>query len=180
MCVLGPASNLSKNSCVLPRLDQGIEKTTIQKIMRNGPRSPQWRLIVTNQRLIATNRRLIRLIGQNQRLIATNRPEFVTILRLGLRTLKGVGKPGDGKHTIKPLPKRSFGPPPPPMIRFEITSPPFVHALSFSSEVTGTTQTYISHFLILQNWFWRARSIVRSPPPNRTMRFAPPPFSQED
>ena len=44
---------------------------------------------------------------------------------------------GRGKHTIKPLPKNGFGPPP-PMTRFP---PPFVHALSFSLEQTCTDQT---------------------------------------
>ena len=84
----------------------------------------------------------------------------------------GEGKTqGRGKHTIKPLPKTGFGPPP-PMIRFP--PPPFVFALLFSLEETGTEQGNPT-FGGLQNWFWRARSMVRFPPPqNRTIRFAPP------
>ena len=68
LCVLCPALNLSKNSCVFPCLDQAIGKTTIPKITRNSPKSPQGRLIAPNRRLIATNRRLI----------ATNRPKSAT------------------------------------------------------------------------------------------------------
>ena len=41
-----------------------------------------------------------------------------------------------GKTYLKPLPKNGFGSPP-PMIR----PPPFVHALPFSLEETGTDQT---------------------------------------
>ena len=43
---------------------------------------------------------------------------------------------GRGKHTIKPLPQKRFWTSP-PMIRF---SPPFVFALLFSLEETGTDQ----------------------------------------
>ena len=53
--VLGPALNLSKNCCVFPCLDQAIGKTTIPNITRSGPKSPQWRLIVTSRRRIVTN-----------------------------------------------------------------------------------------------------------------------------
>ena len=42
-----------------------------------------------------------------------------------------------GKHAIKPLPQNGFGPPP-PMMRFPS---PFVRALPFSLEETGTDQT---------------------------------------
>ena len=62
---------------------------------------------------------------------------------------RGVETQGRGKHTIKPLPKQGFGPPP-PMIRFPR---PFVHALSFSLEATGTDQTNPT-FSGLQTWFW--------------------------
>ena len=73
-----------------------------------------------------------------------------------------------GKHTIKPLPKNGFG-------LWYVSPPPFVHALSFSLEETGTDQTNPT-FWGLQNWFWRSRSTEGSPPPqNRTIRFAPPP-----
>ena len=68
LCVLIPALNLSKNSCVFPRLDKALGKRTIPKITRNGPKNPQWRLTATNRRLIVTNRRLI----------ATNRPKSAT------------------------------------------------------------------------------------------------------
>ena len=68
LCVLIPALNLSKNSCVFPCLDKALGKRTIPKITRNGPKNPQWRLTATNQRLIVTNRRLI----------ATNRPKSAT------------------------------------------------------------------------------------------------------
>ena len=87
---------------------------------------------------------------------------------------------GPKKCTVSGL-KRQFdkwhlfrAPTPPPMIRFP---PPFVHALSydsFSLEETGTDQTNPT-FCGLQNWCWRGHTMVRFPPPNRTIRFAPPP-----
>ena len=48
------------------------------------------------------------------------------------RKTKGGKTQGRGKHTINPLPKNGFGPPP-LMIRFPR---PFVHAMSFSLEET--------------------------------------------
>ena len=85
---------------------------------------------------------------------------------------RGGGKTqGRGKHTIKPLPKNGFGPPPHLWYDFP---PPFVYAMSFSWEETGTNQTNPT-FWGLQNWFWRGGFMVRFPPPqNRTIRSAPP------
>ena len=40
LCVLSPALNLSKNSCVFPCLNKAIGKTTIPKITRNGQKIP--------------------------------------------------------------------------------------------------------------------------------------------
>ena len=62
---------------------------------------------------MVTNRRLV---SGNQRLIATNRPEFVTILRLGLRTLnqessKNYNQKNPCTHKIK------LAPPPPPPVK---------------------------------------------------------------
>ena len=51
LSVLGPGLYLSEYSCIFPCLDQGIGKTTMPKIMRNGPKSPQWRLLAMNRRL---------------------------------------------------------------------------------------------------------------------------------
>ena len=50
--------------------------------------------------------------------------------------------------------------------------PPFVFALLLSLEETGTDQANPT-LGGLQNWFWRAHSMVRFPPPpqqNRTIR----------
>ena len=78
---------------------------------------------------------------------------------------------GRGKHTIKPLPKNGFGP---PHLWYVSPPPPFVFALLFSLEETGTDQANPTLWG-LQNWFWRAHSMVRFPPQNRTIRFPPPP-----
>ena len=40
LCVLSPALNLSKNSCVFPCLDKAFAKTAIPKITRNGKKFP--------------------------------------------------------------------------------------------------------------------------------------------
>ena len=86
--------------------------------------------------------------------------KFLTYVR---EKTRGVENSGEGKTYHKtPSPKTVLDPPP-PMIRFPLP-PSFVHALSFSLEGTGTDQTN-PIFWALQNWFWRARSIVRFPPP---------------
>ena len=74
LCVLIPALNVSKNSCVFPCLDKAFGKRTRPKMTRNA-KNPQLRPTATNRRLIATNRRLI---ATNRRLIATNRPKSAT------------------------------------------------------------------------------------------------------
>ena len=38
LCVLSPALNLSKNSCVFPFFDQGIGRRKVQKLMSKGAR----------------------------------------------------------------------------------------------------------------------------------------------
>ena len=81
---------------------------------------------------------------------------------------KGVWKTQErGKHTIRLLPKNSFG----SMIR---SPPPCVHALPFPLEDMGNDQT-IPTFGGLQKWSWRVRSMVRFPPQsqNRELQFAP-------
>ena len=77
-------------------------------------------------------------------------------------------------HTINPLPKNGFGPPhlwydsPPPF--------PFVYAMSFSLEETGTDQTNPT-FWGLQNWFWRGGGALWyvSPLPPKIARYVLPP-----
>ena len=59
------------------------------------------------------------------------------------------------------------------MIRFP---PPFVYAMSFFLEETGTDQTNPT-FWGLQNWFWRGCFMVRFPPPKSHDTFCPPPFA---
>ena len=86
---------------------------------------------------------------------------------------RGVESSGEGKAYHKTPPSQN-GLDPPPTIRFPT---PFVHALSFSLEEAGTDQTNPT-FRGLQNWFWRALSIARSPPPPYST-FPPPPKSQD-
>ena len=65
-----------------------------------------------------------------------------------------------GKHTIKPLPKNGFGPPPP----YDTFPPP----LCFRPVVFLRGNWHRpgkSHFRALQNWFWRAHSMVPFPSP---------------
>ena len=64
---------------------------------------------------------------------------------------------GRGKHTIEPLPIKVLD----PHTYDTFPPPPFVHALSFSLEETGADQTNPT-FRGLQNWLWRAHSIVCS------------------
>ena len=99
--------------------------------------------------------------------VASKMPMFTIKIR---EKQRGGGKLRGGKHTIKPLPKNGFGP---PHLWYDFP-PPFVYAMSFSLEETGTNQTNPT-FWGLQNWFWRGGFMVRFPPTqNRTIRFAPP------
>ena len=85
---------------------------------------------------------------------------------------KGVWKTqGRGKHTIKPLPKNSFGPPP-PMIRFPPPSVRF-HPVVF---LRGNRhRPGKSHFLRPPKLVLEGALYGTFPPPqNRTIRFAPP------
>ena len=75
---------------------------------------------------------------------------------------------GRGKHTIKPLPQNGLDPP-----TYDTFSLPVCSHNVISLEGTGTDQTNPT-FGTLQNWLWRAHSMVRFPPKNRTIRFAPP------
>ena len=77
---------------------------------------------------------------------------------------------GRGKHTVKPLPKNGFGPPPPTYDTF--LPPPFAHAMSFSFEGTGTDQTNPT-FGALQNRFLEGTHMVRFPPPKSHDTFPP-------
>ena len=75
---------------------------------------------------------------------------------------------GRGKHTTKPLPKNGFGPP----HLWYVFPPPFVHAMSFPLEGTGTDQTNPT-FGALQNSFWRAHSHDTFSPPKSHDTFSP-------
>ena len=76
---------------------------------------------------------------------------------------------GTGKHTIKPLPKNGFGPP----HLWYVFPPPFVFPLLFSLQETSTDQANPT-FWGLQNWFWRAHSMVRFPPKKSHDTFCTP------
>ena len=62
----------------------------------------------------------------------SDRTQFAALL---LRHLEGWKTQGRGKHTMKPLPKNGFGPPP---TYDTFPPPPLVFALLFSLEETGT------------------------------------------
>ena len=51
VCSRPSLTNLSKHSCVFPLSRPGHWEGNNTKIMRNGPKSPQLRLIATNRRL---------------------------------------------------------------------------------------------------------------------------------
>ena len=85
------------------------------------------------------------------------------------RKTKGGENSGEGKTYHKSPPQKRFGPP-----HLWYDFPPFVHAMSFSLEETGTDQTNPT-FWGLQNWFWRGCFMVRFPPPKSHDTFCPPP-----
>ena len=95
---------------------------------------------------------------------------------LGLVSESGNGEwklKGMGKHTIKPLQKNGFGPPPPPMINF----PPRVCSRPVIFLTGNWHRPDQSHFLRPPKLVLKARSFVRFPPPpkkNRAIRFALP------
>ena len=55
LCVLSLALNLSKNSCVFPFFDQGIGRSTVPKLMNNGPKSAHLRQFGTKGDQSTTN-----------------------------------------------------------------------------------------------------------------------------
>ena len=71
----------------------------------------------------------------------------------------------------KSPPQKWFGPTP----TYDTFPPPFVHALSFSLEETGTDQTN-PMFWGRQNCFWRGHSMVCFPPKKSHDTFCPPPL----
>ena len=83
--------------------------------------------------------------------------------RLFLRLL-GFRGLGLRRWRARSQPKKQFWNLPPSMVR----SPPFVHALSFSLETTGTDQTNLS-FCGFQNWF-----VHTSPPPQKKAKIPHP------
>ena len=79
LCVLGPALNLSQNSCVFPCLDQAIGKTTIPKHEEWPKKTP----MTTDSEESATSRRLIVTSQPKyQRLISCERWLAFLILQL--------------------------------------------------------------------------------------------------
>ena len=101
---------------------------------------------------------------------AKERKEHFRIKIANQRRNKGGGKTqGRGKHTIKPLPKNDFGPP-----TYDTFPPPFFTQCHF---LRGNGhRPHQSHFLSPPNWFWRAHSMVRFPPPPQKSHdtFCPP------
>ena len=77
---------------------------------------------------------------------------------------RGAENSREGRHTMKPLPKKGFWTPPPPMIR----SPPprFVHTLPFSLRRNGRRAQIrrIPPSEASKTGFWRASSRVCFPP----------------
>ena len=83
----------------------------------------------------------------------------------------GVENSGEGKTYHRTPPQKRFWPPPPTMIRF----PPsrlFTPCDLLWRKRAQTRQIPLSE--ASKSGFWRGHSTVRSPPQNRTIRFAPP------
>ena len=86
------------------------------------------------------------------------------------RKTKGGGKLRGGETYNKTPPQKRFWTPPPHMIRFP---PPFVHAMSFSLEGTGTDQTNPT-FGALQDRFLEGTLYGTFSPPQNHDTFCPP------